>query len=233
VRLCALRGHAQARGGGGAVGLDPVEHFVGQRVDLALAVLEHAHENDMADAPHDPARGQPREADPVGSHPEGARHEALEREPGELHPLSGLGPDAERVDEHQPGSLGLLGDVVEQRLAAGVQAVGPPALGAPGVEHALAGAGHDDVVGGQEALFLVGEQLVERAPRDTREPDHVRHRRGLIAPLRNGLDHRTVETRPLVACDLVSTHTAGPVGQPAVQRCDLAPGSTHPHCSER
>ncbi len=128
--------------------------------------------------------------------------------------------------------LGVLGDVVEQRLAGAVQAVGPAALLGPGVERDLAGAGDDDVVGGQEALLLVGEQFVEGPARYACEPDHVRHCRGLIAPLGDGLDHPTVEARPLVAGDLVALHTARPVRQPAVERRDLAPCSTHPHCFE-
>src|SRR5712672_1938654 len=84
--------------------------------------------------------------------------EALEGEAGELQALARLRSDAERVDEHEVRALGRLGSVVEQRLAGGVHAVRPTALARPGLEHALAGTRHDDVVGAEEALLLVGEE---------------------------------------------------------------------------
>jgi len=108
------------------------------------------------------------------------------------------------------------GDVVEHRLAAGVEPVGPAALRGPCVDHALAGACDDDVVGREEARFLVDEQLVEGPARDAGEGDHVGDRGRLVAALGDRLDHRTVEARPLVAGDLLTVHTARPVWQPAV-----------------
>jgi hypothetical protein len=59
------RGHTQARSGGRAVGLDPLKRFVGKRVQLALAVLEQASEDDVTHAANDSAGGQSREADAV------------------------------------------------------------------------------------------------------------------------------------------------------------------------
>ena len=216
VRRRRRHGHAQARGGGDAVGLDPIEHFVGQRVQLALAVLEHAHEHDLPHAAHDPARCEPREADAVGRHLEGAGDKPLEREAGELHALPGLRADPERVDEHQVRSLGLLGEVVKQRLAARVQPVGPAALSSPRVEHALARARDDDVVCGQEALLLVREELIERPARHAGQSNDVRHGRSLVAALGDRLDHPAVEARPLVAGHLIALHTARSVRQPTI-----------------
>ncbi len=128
-----------------------------------------AVEGDVAHAADDGARGQLGELQALRRGRECGRDEALEGEAGELHALASLGTDAERVDEHEARTLGRLGDFVEQRLAGGVHAVGPAALAGPRFEHALARAGHDDVVGREEALLLVGELLVEGAPRDARE----------------------------------------------------------------
>ncbi len=214
------------------VGLDPVEHFVGQPVELLVALLEHAREHDVADAGDDRPGGQLREDDALGGELEGGRDDALEREAGELHPFPGLRADAERVDQHQVRALGRVGGVVEQDLAGGVQAVGPAALCLPGLEHPFAGVRHDDVVGAEEALFLVREQLVEGPPRDAGQADHVGDGRGLVATLRDGLDHAAVEAAALIAFDLVPAHTVRSVRKPAVERCDLVLCSTHPHNSE-
>ncbi len=129
-------------------------------------------------------------------------------------------------------SRGPLGDSAmssSSALQRRVQAVGPAALLAPGVERLLARASHDDVVGGQEALLLVREQLVEGSARDAGEADHVRDGRGLVAALGDRLDHAAVEAGALVAGDLVAAHPARPVRQSAIQRCDLASCSTCPH----
>ena len=138
-----------------------------------------------------------------------------------------------RVDEHEVRPLRRLGGVVKQRLACGVHAIGPAALARPGLEHPLAGARHDDVVGAEEALLLVGEELVEGTPRYSRQGDHVGHGGRAIAPLVDRLDHRAVEAGALVAGHLLAVHAVRSVRQPAVQRCLLGSSSVHPHGSRR
>jgi hypothetical protein len=166
-----------------------------------------------------------------GPDAEGARHDALEGAGGEQHPFARAPADPQALDEHEPRALDVLGRVFDERLARAVQAVGPAAVGHPGVDHALLGARHGDVVGRQEALFLVGELFVEGAARDAGERDHVCDGGGRVSPLVHRLDHRAVQTRALVARHRLAAHSVRPVRQSSVQRLQLTPCSTHPHDS--
>ncbi len=147
-----------------------------------------------------------------------AADEALVGVAGEVQPFARLGADAERVDQHEMSALRFGDDVVEEGLAGGVQAVGPATFGGPGLEHELARAGDDDVVGREEALFLVGELLVEGSPRDARQPDHVRDGRAVVAALGDRLDHPAVEACALMSGDVLAIETVRPVRQSPVQR---------------
>src|SRR6202000_3475752 len=104
-------------------------------------------------------------------------------------------------------------------------------LAPPGVEHELAGTGDDDVVGGEEASFLVRELLIEGAARDARQPDHVSDRRLRIATFVDGLDHAAVHTRSLVARYVVTRHPIRTVRKPPVHGRGPPVSSTHPHDS--
>ena len=129
--------------------------------------------------------------------------QTLERAARQQHVLPRFGPGPEGIDERQVRAVGRCCNVVEQRLAAGVHAVGPAALRGPCVEHAHAGSRDDDVVRGQEALFLVGEELIEVVTGDSRQRDHVRERRGLVTTLGYRLDHGAVQPRALLARDFL------------------------------
>jgi hypothetical protein len=147
--------------------------------------------------------------------------------------LPHFGPGPEGVDECQMRAVGRCRNVVEQRLATGVHAVGPAALRGPCIQHAHTGACDDDVVSGQEALFLAGEQLVEVMAGDTRQRGHMRNRRGLVAALRYRLDHGLVQPRALLARDFLVAHATGSMGSSAIRRCELSLRSTHDKCARK
>ncbi len=100
------RDRVEPRGRGRAVGLDPVEQFVGDRAQLADAVFADAVEDDVADAADDRAGGDRGQRRGVGRDPEGGGHEALVGVAGEMQSFARLAADAERVDQHEMGALG-------------------------------------------------------------------------------------------------------------------------------
>ena len=171
--------------------------------------------------------------------PSGATWKAPETRRSNVKPAScirslTLRADPERVHEHEPRPLGDSATSSSIALQRGVQAVGPAALRRPMRRSRACGRGRRRCRRWRGSTLPCSRTARRRPVRETpARRDHVRDRRGLVAALGDRLDHRAVEARPLVAGDLVTVHTARPVWQPAVQRCDLAPCSTHPHCSER
>ena len=102
--------HVQALGQRRAVGLDPVEHLVGERAQLLLAALVHTHEGHVANAGYERLDRHRRQLFAVGVGLEGHRHDALERRRRQCHARAHVRADAERVHEHQPRPVGRAGE---------------------------------------------------------------------------------------------------------------------------
>jgi len=111
-----------------------------------------------------------------------------------------------RLEDHQvravPVRANRLPQLAERRLQAILR---PAARRAVGRADAARPACRDHVIRRQKALLLVRELLVERAPRHARQADHLLHARALVSVGRDGLDHRAVHARALVADDLLRT----------------------------
>ena len=105
---------------------------------------------------------------------------------------SAFGPGGEHLDDREAALVGMLGEVLEQLRQAGRDPLGPGRarlrLEAPrGVAEQVA---EQHVVGGEEAVLLAREQLVERLSRHAGDADHVDHARLGVAALGDDLDHR-------------------------------------------
>ena len=105
---------------------------------------------------------------------------------------SAFGPGGQHLDDREAGLVGVLGEVLEQRPEPGGDPLRPrrPRLrleAAGGVAEQVA---EQDVVGGEEAVLLAGEELVEGLARDAGDADHVDHAGLRVAALGDDLDHR-------------------------------------------
>ncbi len=169
---------------------------------------------------------------PLGRGAEHLQQQPLVAGGGEAHVRERRGPRSQRLHEQQAYSHGRAGGVGEQRLTDGVQAVRPAALPLPRLDREPARARSEHVVGGQEARLPAREQLVERAPRHTREGDHVGDGRVRVAASRHRLDHRAVDPRALVARHLLAPEGARPARQAAVEGRWRGADSTHPEHSK-
>ncbi len=119
--------------------------------------------------------------------------------------LQGPGSRPERSNDQQPAHVAL---DVEEREQPGERRPDPRVPPRPrivAVEHVSAGAPDPVVEGGEEARFAVGEQLVERAARDSRARDDVRDRDVCPTSLGHLLDHRREHPRALDLGHLPST----------------------------
>ena len=129
-----------------------------------------------------------------------------------------FGPTPSESTSTSRGPLGVPATSSSSALQAPCRRLAQPRSATHASSTTLARPRHDDVVGRQEARFLVGELLVEGAPRDAGQGDHVRDRRARVAALGDRLDHAPVHARALVARYVLARHPVGAVRQPAVDR---------------
>ena len=125
------------------------------------------------------------------------------------------------LGEHEPHRRRLLAgarsDAGEGRPK---RALGLSPLGLAGLSRPLQLAVGDRAHGLGEAIVAVGELLVEGAPRDPGQPDHLAHRHVLVAGPGDGLDHRALDPGSLVAGDLAGVEAVRTAGKLPVDGCD-------------
>ena len=147
------------------------------------------------------------------------------------HLLAGAGRPAQaqhagrtgrlRLEHHEHGRVAIVARCLCEPLEGRSRPILQGAVGGEvGPPDLLDVAADDQVEGGEEALFLVGELLVEGAARDAGQADHLLDAGALIAAAGDGLDHRSVDAGTLMEDDLVAAEPVGPVRQALVQRVD-------------
>ncbi len=112
---------------------------------------------------------------------------------------SAFGPGGEHLDDREARLVGMLGEVFEQLRQPRRDALGPgrPGLRLEATRGVAEQVAEQDVVGGEEAVLLAGEELVEGLSRYAGDADHVDHARLRIAALGDDLDHR-LQDSPLL-----------------------------------
>ena len=217
-------GHAR---GGGVVDRDPADE-VGHQLQhlrlqgLARAFVAHARVHDLAQRAHDRARHRDRERPLARRLLEAIGEEALHVR-GALRPaLHADRAGGAHLHAHQLGQVGTVADGHEQLTDERLQLRGPALGGLGRLDQPPREVLDDLVVGGQQALLLVVEVLVEAAPRDARAGDEVGDRRGQEALLVDGLDHRLEQALALVRRDRLPRQRLRPAWQPRA-----GPASTH------
>ena len=144
----------------------------------------------------------------------------------------------QRLDHAEPGQVGLGGEEGEHRRDPGPDRLRPVLLGLEGVADALAQLLHDRVVGGDEALVLAAEVLVEGAPRDRRVAGDVGDRRAGVAVFGDRLGEAGDQPLALVVDDELARQAvpargqAGELRRVVVSRLDGGVGGVGGHRSD-
>ena len=125
----------------------------------------------------------------------------------------GGGAGGAGVDDQRHRRVGLLGDEAEQLLEAEAEALAPALAVVGGRLEPLAQAGRGAVEGGQEAVFLVLEVLVEGRAGDAGAVEHVLDADLAVAELRRGPQHRRQQALALDGADQVGGKGADAGGE--------------------
>ncbi len=196
----------------------PVEQLVdvaGQLVRRAVAQMDVDHATDPAD---DRADRDVRDPSVGARLVEALAEEALERLGRGVVTPDGLRAGAERLDRHQPCGGRIGDDDIHEGAEAGPESLAPVAVGAVRGRDAGQPQLDDQVLGLQEAVLLVGEVLVEGAPRDAGQVDDGGQRGLRVAVASDRLDHRALDPGPLVTLDLARIDPVGAGRQRMVER---------------
>ena len=131
-------------------------------------------------------------------------HQCLEEPVRTLHPLDRDGAGGEDLDQGQPRRLGAAGDLAGKGEKPEPKPLAPLLLTLGGGEDPAHRGADDDVVGGEETLFLAGEMFVEISLRDAGVVGQRRHGEGVVAVLGDELDHRLLQPAALVRGDVLA-----------------------------
>ena len=155
---------------------------------------------------------------------EAAREHLLEGRGRAPQPLQARRTRHRRLEHDQAGAVPVVLDRAPELIERRAEALLEIALGlAVGGADARGGARGEQVERRQEALLPVLELLVEGAPRDAGEADHLLDAGARIAVGGNSLDHRTVHARALIEHDLLRLEPVRPARKPLIQGGERRP----------
>src|SRR5680860_518366 len=214
ARLCRRFGCRALRRLGADVRGERELHQLGEEL---LDPLHLSHHDALVDDPEDPADDRllecPRQIlalrRDLASHAE-ERHEGLDRA---FVALDRGRAGGEGLDDAGAGQRRLAGDVVEEGAEAGVYPGGPSVDPAGGVDDALQGLLDRELRGGEEAVFLGGEVLVEGVAGDAGATHDVGHGDRAVALLDRLLRQRRDDAGALVSGDELAWQRMPPGGQ--------------------
>ena len=129
-----------------------------------------------------------------------------------------LPPGADRLDQAEAGQLRLAGEEAQHRRQRGAHLLRPLLEGAGGDDHCVANVLGHHLVGGEEALFLAGEVLVEGAAGDRGRSGDVGDRGVVVALLGDGVDEGGDDPLALVAGDELARQAVTAGGQARARR---------------